>query len=99
MFGGNVKKLLKQFFGIRPRANMELATDYQRVFSTPEGERVLTDLIKFSTMFDVDYTNKDLYNAAYNEGMRRVGLRVLSFINIDVDQSKNQKNHQEQDYN
>jgi hypothetical protein len=99
MFGGTVKDILKKFFGIRPQANLELAEAYQKVMNTPEGEKVLTDLLKFSTIFDVDYSQKDLYNAAYNEGLRRVGLRILSFINIEVEASRKTKINQDQDYN
>ena len=96
MFGGTVKDVLKKFFGIRPQANLSLAEDYQKVMSTPEGERVLTDLLKFSTIFDVDYSQKDIYGAGYNEGLRRIGLRILSFINIEVEASK--KSQINQDY-
>lgn len=60
--------------------NKKLKQQYADVFSTPQGKEVLNDLIKFSRVFEESYHSNSSSNTAYAEGMRRVGLRILSFL-------------------
>jgi hypothetical protein len=55
---------------------------YQRVFSGPEGQEVLDDLIRthhvMSTTFDGDPTK-----TIFREGERNVVLRILGILKMD----------------
>lgn len=59
--------------------------DYEICFSTPEGKRVLADLIKFSGYRESSFVPGDPHSSAFNEGMRRVILRILSLKHMDED--------------
>lgn len=56
---------------------------YKDVFNTPEGEKVLADLAIFCGQFSPTYREGDSHDTAYREGMRRVYLRIHSFLNRD----------------
>mgnify|MGYP003639201967 CR=1 FL=1 len=57
----------------------QLKNDYTIVFGSPEGQRVLHDMLKnchvLQPTFDVDP-----YQSAFNEGARNEALRVLSIL-------------------
>jgi len=56
--------------------------DYQSIFKTKEGERVLQDLIsRYHILGPVMGENS--LEMAFKEGQRNVVLEVLSLINID----------------
>ncbi len=57
-------------------AKMEaIRSDYERVFGTPEGKRVLDDL-KVSAFFTATSYNSDTHLMAYNEGARTLVLHI-----------------------
>lgn len=56
---------------------------YKDTFNTPSGEKVLADLASFCGQFEPTYRQGDPYDTAYREGMRRVYLRINSFLNKD----------------
>lgn len=56
---------------------------YKNVFSTPEGEKVLADLAIFCGQYSPTYQQGDSHDTAYKEGMRRVFLRIHSYLNRD----------------
>lgn len=53
---------------------------YLRVFSTAEGKKVLRDLMQFGHVFDQVHVNGDPVSTAFNDGKRRMVLRILSFL-------------------
>jgi hypothetical protein len=56
---------------------------YQQVFSGPDGEAVLNDLMK--THYIVGSTfDGDVNKALFREGERNVVLRILSMLKMDV---------------
>lgn len=57
--------------------------DYRAVFETPAGQKVLKDLMTFGKFFDTSYVPGDPTTTAYNEGMRRMILRILSIMEKD----------------
>ncbi len=79
-----IESILKLFKGSNRQANIELAQAYKEVFASEAGQKVLTDLMKFGKIVEPTYQPNDPYTSAYYEGMRRVGLRILSFINTDI---------------
>ena len=56
--------------------------DYKVVFESPEGKRVLKDLMAFCHYRDSTFVPNDVGMSAFNEGKRRVLLRVISLMNI-----------------
>ena len=62
-----------------------LRRDYKQVFETPEGERVLADILAFSGV-DQAGLAKDPYATAFLLGKREVGLRVAGMLNRDIDE-------------
>ena len=58
------------------------SNDYKKCFSTVEGKRVLQDLIQFCKYRDSSYVAGDPTGTAFNEGMRRVVLRMIKFLNM-----------------
>jgi hypothetical protein len=68
---------LKKLFKTNP-TDANKAEKYQRVFSGLEGQEVLEDLLKFCKVNQPTYTPGDSLTTSYNEGLRRVGLRLLA---------------------
>lgn len=62
----------------------QLITDYKHVFGTEQGRRVLHDMMKAHFMISPTHVKNDALGTSYNEGMRNVVLRILSFIKMDV---------------
>ena len=61
---------------------------YKKVFLSPEGNEVLVDIVRSIGLFDsshmpstVDPNGRD---SAYQNGMKEVGLRILSTIDFDL---------------
>lgn len=54
---------------------------YKEAFRTAAGKAVLKDLEQFCHANNVTYVIGDPHHTAFNEGMRRVYLRIQSFIN------------------
>ncbi len=56
---------------------------YKEVFNTPQGQKILQDLYVFCGQNRSTHVAGDPYGSAYNEGMRRVFLRIQQFVNVD----------------
>ena len=56
---------------------------YKDTFNTTSGEKVLADLAIFCGQYTPTYREGDPYDTAYREGMRRVFLRIHSYLNKD----------------
>lgn len=61
---------------------MTRSRDYKICFDTPEGQRVLKDLVQFCKYRDSTFVAGDPHATAFNEGMRRVALRIIKFLNM-----------------
>lgn len=56
---------------------------YKKLFlENKAGEEVLADLLSFCGQYKCSYTAGDPYTSAFNEGKRRVALRILKLINM-----------------
>lgn len=63
--------------------------DYQRVFGSEQGKRVLADLMdKHFVMTPTAPSKIDPYEMSFNEGQRMVVLRILATLQIDPIQMK-----------
>ena len=58
------------------------AAIYHSVFDTPEGRKVMEDLISITGYFGETFVANDPYATAYNCGQRRIVNRILNFIGI-----------------
>ncbi len=57
----------------------QLKTDYSIAFNSPEGKRVLYDILKNTHVLEPTF-NGDPYYTAFNEGARNEALRILSIL-------------------
>lgn len=57
---------------------------YKKLFKdNKEGEEVLADLLNFCGQYKSSHSPNDPYASAFNEGKRRVILRILNFIKME----------------
>ena len=64
-----------------------MARKYQSVFRSPEGQEVLKDLLNFTKVAEPTFTVGQADVTAYKEGLRRVGLRLLSMTEAEISDS------------
>ncbi len=57
----------------------QLKNDYSIIFNSPEGRRVLHDLLKNTHILEPTF-NTDPLQMAFNEGARNEALRILSIL-------------------
>ena len=70
---------------------------YQRLFKTPDGEKVLKDLMQ-SCFITSSTFDPDPQKQAFNEGVRSVTLRIMRTINVSEKALNNMmKQMEEQD--
>lgn len=55
---------------------------YRAVFDTPDGRKVLADLMTFCHVDRPVTVPGDAQMSAYNDGMRRVALRIASILRM-----------------
>lgn len=67
---------------------------YRSVFATPEGKAVLADLLRFCHIGQLTYVPGNFDNSAFNEGKRRVGLRIGGILNMPDDKLMELANQQ-----
>lgn len=70
----------------RKNAKRALASvsDYQSVFGSETGKRILWDLMKHTNMMAPCTLHGDPYATHYNDGMRAVCLYILQKLNADA---------------
>jgi len=59
---------------------------YRQVFGTPEGKVVLADLLKFCNVRNAVVVPGDPIMTGFNDGVRRVGLRIASICGMSDDE-------------
>lgn len=59
---------------------------YRAVFETEDGKWVLADLAKFCGAFDTSMVPNDPFATCFNEGSRRVYLRIRRFLDMTDDE-------------
>lgn len=64
--------------------------DYQIVFSTDEGQRVLQDLMQYGHMLSPSFSKDNSHETAFREGMRNIVLFILNRLDIDIKKLENQ---------
>lgn len=71
----------------KSRRVIDQTINYQSVFSGPEGEKVLFDLMRTHHVIGSSFS-KDPYETAFKEGERNVILRILTIMKTDVETLK-----------
>lgn len=71
-----------KFKGMR-RKQRELIVAYQKLFETPDGEKVLRDLCKLGFIDRTTFAPDNQYETAFREGQRAMVLRIVQIINTD----------------
>lgn len=66
-----------------PNQISELHSEMRAVFLSPSGEKVLNYLCKIAHVNEATYVPGDTHETAHREGMRRVVLSILRFIDKD----------------
>jgi hypothetical protein len=68
--------------GRKPKPT-DLHDSYRAIFGTKDGERVLEHLCHVAYMTTPSYVTGDSHETAHREGMRRIVLSILRFIEKD----------------
>lgn len=63
---------------------------YQQVFSTPQGEKVLKDLLQRHFVFSTTHVPTDPYTSAFQEGRRAVVTDILRYLHADLNHLEQQ---------
>ena len=68
----------------QPQTLRQRAIDYQEVFNSPGGRRVLVDLMKRFHVLQPSY-DRNPHETAFREGERNAVLYILTVLNINED--------------
>jgi len=63
-----------------PDNRSALHTSYRAIFMTKDGEAVLNHLASIGYVNDATYVPGDTHETAHREGMRRIVISILRFI-------------------
>lgn len=64
---------------------VDLVRDYKKTFNTPEGKRVLYDIMKKCHILSPVFNPKNDFEVYINEGKRNVALMLLTILDTDVE--------------
>lgn len=67
----------------KPKDQVQQVRDYQQVFGSDAGKRVLFDMMKAGHMLHSTFVPEDPHSTALREGERNMVLRVLAILNVD----------------
>lgn len=80
-----LKRLIKQ---------REMVSLYKKVFTTEDGQKVLSDIMELCGVGRSSYSH-DATETAFNEGQRAVALRILKTVNVTEKQLERWFKHRE----
>ena len=72
----------------------KLHEHYKAVFNTKDGEIVLDHLCKTGFVLDTTHVPNDSHETAHREGMRRIVVSKLKFLNKKPEDFKNMINQE-----
>lgn len=70
---------------MRKNKTLDLAVAYEKVFASPEGKKVLWDLMKVSGFLSSSFQPTKPHTVEFNEGQRNMFLYVLTKVNTTPD--------------
>lgn len=59
------------------KRRMAIVGDYHAVYNSPEGERVIQDILRESGLLSVGHVAGDPGSSSFNDGKRAVGLAII----------------------
>lgn len=65
------------------KERIDLHAAYVRVFSTEDGQKVLSHIAKHGFVTQSTFVAGDPQQTAMNEGMRRMALSIMKFVHRD----------------
>lgn len=65
-----------------------LRAAYKACFNTPAGDIVLNDLYRFCHAMQPTHVNGNEYETAFNEGKRRVFLRIFHQMKVEDERKR-----------
>lgn len=68
--------------------NFERSALYKNVFGTPEGQKVLTDILNRLCNVDGPLFTNDAIGIAYNAARRDVGIEIARLYFMEVNEQK-----------
>lgn len=71
----------KKYLSEKLEKSAKLNEAYKKVFDSKDGELVLTDLCKKGFILDTTYVPNNAHETSHREGMRRLILSILRFLN------------------
>ena len=72
----------------------KLHEHYKAVFNTKDGEIVLDHLCKTGFVLDTTHVPNDSHETPHREGMRRIVVSILKFLNKKPEDFKNMINQE-----
>jgi len=69
--------------------------NYAKTFGTPEGKAVLADIYRAAGLDRPSYVEGKPDRTAYNEGLKRIGLRIKNILDHSDEQIKELAAHYE----
>lgn len=67
---------------------LERSALYKRVFGSPEGQKVLTDILNRLCNVDGPVFTTDAIGIAYNAARRDVGIEIARLYSMEVNEKK-----------
>ncbi len=75
----NEKKKRQDQIARQIKAGLE--NDYRTIFTTPEGQRVLNDILTMTHQFHTSFSFDGKKQTDFREGERNVGLKLIAKMN------------------
>ena len=75
----------------------DMIMDYQKLFNTVHGKRVLYDLMNHHQVLSSSYS-KEASETAFKEGERNVILRIMSLLEMDPREMRKQLKKAKEDH-
>ena len=62
------------------KRRLQIASDYHAVYNSPEGERVIHDILREAGILTVAHVDGDPGTSEFNDGKRAVGLAIIQML-------------------
>ncbi len=79
------------------RKSLVRIADYQQLFNSPIGKKVLHDLMKVHGFMRISHS-EDSHDTAFREGERSVVVRILNILKMDLNQIEERIKSNEDSY-
>lgn len=81
----------------KSKKSVDLAIAYKQAFGSEHGQMVLNDILSVGHVFHTSYDPKSQYETAFREGERNMALRILAFVEQDIEKLRQMLKQREQE--